>query len=60
MLIGPENHIELRKVKLGLETANSVEVSDGLQEGDLVVIGNRGGLQTGQRVRPKITTIGPA
>jgi RND family efflux transporter MFP subunit len=60
MLIGPENRIEIRKVKLGLETANSVEIREGLQEGDLVVIGNRGGLQNGQRVRPKITTIGPA
>jgi RND family efflux transporter MFP subunit len=59
MLIGPENHLEVRKVKLGLETSTSVEIREGLQEGDLLVIGNRGGLQTGQRVRPKITTMGP-
>jgi RND family efflux transporter MFP subunit len=58
MVIGQDSRIEVRKVKLGLETANRVEVRSGLQEGDLVVIGNRGGLQSGQQVRPKITTIG--
>jgi hypothetical protein len=59
MAIGSDNRLELRKVKLGLETANRVEIRSGLQVGDLVVIGNRAGLQTGQQVRPKITTIGP-
>jgi len=58
MVVTPENRIEIRKVKLGLETANRVEIRSGLQDGDLVVIGNRGGLQPGQEVRPKITTIG--
>jgi RND family efflux transporter MFP subunit len=58
MVIAPGNRVEVRKVKLGLETANRVEVLSGLQDGDLVVIGNRGGLQSGQQVRPKITTIG--
>jgi len=58
MAVTPENRIEIRKVKLGLETANLVEIRSGLQAGDLVVIGNRGGLQAGQLVRPKITTIG--
>jgi RND family efflux transporter MFP subunit len=59
MAIGPDNRVELRKVQLGLETANRVEIRSGLQNGDLVVIGNRAGLQAGQQVRPKITTIGP-
>ena len=52
------NRIEVRKLRLGLETANFIEVLSGLQPGDLVVIGNRGVLQPGERVRPKITTIG--
>jgi RND family efflux transporter MFP subunit len=58
MVVTQENLIEIRKVKLGLETASSVEVRSGLHNGDLVVIGNRGGLQPGQQVHPKITTIG--
>ena len=58
MVVTPEGRIEVRKVKLGIETANRVEIRSGLNDGDLVVIGNRSGLQAGQAVRPKITTIG--
>ncbi len=58
MAITSENRIEVRKVKLGLETAERVEIQSGLREGDLVVIGNRGGLQAGQAVQPKIVSIG--
>jgi RND family efflux transporter MFP subunit len=60
MVVTPEKRIEVRKVKLGLETAERVEIRSGLQEGDLVVIGNRGGLQPGQQVEPKIVTMGGA
>jgi RND family efflux transporter MFP subunit len=59
MVVTPENRIEIRKVTLGMETANRVEIRSGLKLGDLVVIGNRGGLQPGQQVHPRITTIGP-
>lgn len=58
MVITPGNQIEVRKVLIGMETANRIEIRSGLQEGDMVVIGNRGSLQPGERVRPKITTIG--
>lgn len=57
MVVTPNNQVEIRKVLLGLETASRVEVRAGLKEGDLVVIGNRDILQSGQRVRPKITTM---
>jgi RND family efflux transporter MFP subunit len=60
MVVTPGNRIEIRKVVLGLETANKVEIRSGLKEGDLVVIGNRGSLQAGQQVRPKITTLAEA
>jgi multidrug efflux pump subunit AcrA (membrane-fusion protein) len=60
MVVTPEKHIEVRKIKLGLETADRVEVRSGLQDGDLVVIGNRGGLQPGQAVEPKIVKVGEA
>lgn len=58
MVITPGNQIEIRRVLIGMETANRIEVRSGLHEGDMVVIGNRGSLQPGERVRPKITTIG--
>ena len=53
----PENRIEIRKVQLGAQTANRIEIRSGLHEGDLVVTGNRSSLQAGQQVRPKLTDI---
>ena len=58
MLVTPEGKVEARKVSLGLETANLVEVLSGLREGDLVVIGSRASLEAGQQVKPKITSMG--
>jgi RND family efflux transporter MFP subunit len=57
-VVTPDNRVAVRKVELGLETADKVEVKSGLKDGDLVVIGSRSGLQPGQEVRPKITVIG--
>jgi RND family efflux transporter MFP subunit len=56
-VVTPENRIEVRKVNLGLETAAKVEVRSGLKEGDRVVVGSRSGLETGQEVHAKITTM---
>ena len=57
MVVTPNNRVEIRKVELGLETANRVEVRSGLNEGDMVVLSGRSGLQPGQEVRPKVTTL---
>ena len=57
MVVTADNRVQLREVKLGIETANFVEVRSGLKEGELVVIGNTGGLQPGQHVKPKITNM---
>jgi multidrug efflux pump subunit AcrA (membrane-fusion protein) len=58
--VTPENLIDVRKVKLGLQTSTKVEILSGLQAGDMVVIGNRAGLQPGQQVRPRLTTMSTA
>jgi RND family efflux transporter MFP subunit len=58
MVVTHNNRIEARKIQLGLETANRIEVRSGLNDGDLVVIGSRSGLQPGEEVQPKVTTIG--
>lgn len=60
MVITPNNRVEVRRIELGLETANRVEVRSGLNEGDIVVIGGRAGLQPGQEVRPKVTALAAA
>jgi multidrug efflux pump subunit AcrA (membrane-fusion protein) len=57
MIVTPNNRVEVREITLGLETANRVEVRSGLNEGDMVVIGGRAGLQAGQEVRPKVTSM---
>jgi RND family efflux transporter MFP subunit len=59
-VVTPENHVEIRKVKLGLQTANRVEILSGVQAGEMVVIGNRSALQQGQQVQPKVTSMGTA
>lgn len=60
MVVTPDNRVEVRKVELGMETAAKVEVRSGLKEGERVVIGSRAGLQAGEEVRPKLTTMGGA
>ena len=57
MVVTPNNRIEVRKIALGLETADKIEVLSGLNEGDMVVISGRAGLQPGQEVQPKVTEI---
>jgi RND family efflux transporter MFP subunit len=56
-VVNHDNQIEERDVKLGLETPDKYEVLSGLQEGDLVVIGNRAGFQAGQKVEPKVIQL---
>ena len=57
LIVTPNNRVEKRKVTLGLESSQNVEVRSGLNEGDLVVIAGRSGLQPGEEVRPKVTTM---
>jgi RND family efflux transporter MFP subunit len=57
MVITANNRVEERKVALGMETADKMEVRSGLNEGDMVVIGGRASLQAGEEVRTKITEM---
>ena len=60
MVVTAEGKTETRAVKLGLETADAIEVRSGLREGDLVVLSNRSSLRAGQQVRPKLTALAQA
>lgn len=60
LVVTQGGRIETRQVSLGLESANKVEVSAGLKEGDLVVVGSRSTLQAGQLVQPKVVAVGGA
>jgi RND family efflux transporter MFP subunit len=57
MVVTPNNRVEVRKIQVGLESADKVQVRSGLNEGDLVVIAGRASLHAGDEVRPKISTM---
>jgi RND family efflux transporter MFP subunit len=54
-LINGSHQVEERPVTLGLETPAKYEVLSGLNEGDLVMIGNPAQLAAGQKVEPRLT-----
>jgi multidrug efflux pump subunit AcrA (membrane-fusion protein) len=56
-IVTPNNRVEKRKVTLGIESSNNVEIRSGLNEGDSVVLTGRSTLQSGQEVRPKVTAM---
>ena len=49
-----------RRSQIGMESADKVEVKSGLNEGDLVVVAGRSGLQPGEEVKPKVTAMAAA
>jgi hypothetical protein len=57
MIVTPNNRVELRKLSTGLESADKVEVTSGLNEGDMVVIAGRARLQPGEEVKPKLAAL---
>jgi len=57
LIVNADHEIEERSVTLGLETPSRYEVVSGLQEGDLVLMGNPAQLKPGQKVETK--TIKP-
>jgi len=53
LAVNPQNIVEERHVKLGLEDSVRVEVLSGLTDKDRVVIGNRSQFRSGQKIQPK-------
>jgi len=49
MVLGADGTLSERPVGVGLKTATSAEIRSGLSEGDLVVVGERGGLRPGDK-----------
>ena len=58
LFVAADGRLEARDVSLGMQTPDSFEVRSGLQEGDVVVLGNRASLRAGQYVRPRLTALG--
>lgn len=57
LLVDPNNELQERKIKLGLETATDAEAVSGLNEGDRVVVSDRSGLKAGMQVKPKVVEV---
>ncbi|HEY2645350.1 MAG TPA: efflux RND transporter periplasmic adaptor subunit [Candidatus Acidoferrales bacterium] len=54
LVVGPGNKIELRDVKVGLQSATDVEIISGLQENEAVIFGSQGQYRPGEIVAPKV------
>jgi RND family efflux transporter MFP subunit len=58
-LVGGDGKVEERRVVLGLETPTDVEVTQGLAEGESVIVSDRSGLKPGDLVTPKVVNMIP-
>jgi RND family efflux transporter MFP subunit len=56
-VVDANRKLQERPVQLGLQTADRAEVKSGLEQGDLVVVGNRSQLKTGEAVTPKVVEM---
>jgi RND family efflux transporter MFP subunit len=57
-LVDKDKKIQERQVQVGIEMPDQVEILSGLDENDLVVIGNRSQLRTGMAIQPKLISSG--
>jgi RND family efflux transporter MFP subunit len=57
LMVDSKGIVCARSVKLGMQTAERLEVKSGLLPGDMVIVGSRAGIQPGTKVDPKVTTL---
>lgn len=53
-VVAGANKVEDREVTLGLQSESDFEVTSGLKEGEMIAVGDRGGLKPGQSVQPQV------
>lgn len=58
VLVNSENKVEKRVIRIGVSTANRVEVLSGLKDGDHVIVANLATFQPGESVQQKQSTMG--
>jgi RND family efflux transporter MFP subunit len=59
-VVGPNQTVEVRAVSTGLETADRIQITNGVASGDLVVTGNRAQLKPGLLVTPRVVETATA
>ena len=57
MLVDAANKVEKKLVRLGIATANRIEILSGVSEGDKVIVANLATFQAGESVTPKLRSI---
>jgi RND family efflux transporter MFP subunit len=57
LVVNSSNRLESRKVQIGLQTDADAEIVSGLNEGELIVTGDRSALKPGQEVRPRTVEL---
>jgi RND family efflux transporter MFP subunit len=53
LVVDANDRVQVRQVKLGVESSNRTEILSGLQEGERVIVGNLGSYEAGEVVKPK-------
>jgi RND family efflux transporter MFP subunit len=53
LIVNAQNRIEERKVELGMESNNRIEIVSGVKEGERVLIGSRSEFRVGDHVDPR-------
>jgi HlyD family secretion protein len=59
LVVDSAGQIQDRKVTVGTESSDRVQVLSGLNENDRVVIGNRGRFHPGDKVKPIVVSANP-
>jgi hypothetical protein len=57
LVVSPDGEVSSASVKIGLQTPDLVEITEGIKEGDLVVTGSHSGVRPGTKVNTKLTDI---
>ena len=56
-VVNRDGTLENRVVQVGLQTSNDAEIISGLREGEQVVVSDRNGLKSGQKVHPQMVAV---
>ena len=57
LVVDSTGHVQKRGVQIGITTANRVEITSGLKEGEQVIAANLGSYTNGQKVTPKLDVM---
>src|SRR5579863_1728827 len=57
LVVNTKGVLEQRSVQVGLQTSNDAEIVSGLEEGERVVVSDRGGLKAGQKIRAQVVAV---